>query len=220
MVRFQEMFVMMQDLLILTKERGQEAWFSSDLINFYIKFSLSSKNICVDTQKYCVLDCYLYQRLPRPRGFELNSRVINAHTLSGTFENCSNILLPIFMGGNHWIAIEIDRISKVINIMDSQNPHKGNPGYKNETLEDNITSFLDCRLPGSQFESSEFIYRYQNMVQQIDGTNCGPMVLLNIFEKLNVIHFRIENTQTFFRNLRLIMFHELISGCDFVLNML
>lgn len=222
MVRYKGNYISKNDLLFLAKND----WISSDLINIYLKLALWSPNVTLETDKFCVLDSYFYQLLPRPRGFELSSNNLNGHSLGKSlFERCSIILFPINIARRHWIFVKFNRITKIISIFDSLNPHKVTKNYHNADVEENLESFLNCKIPGQQFDSTKYQFEYEDVIQQKDGSNCGPFVILNILDQMNLLRFRIENTSEFLRDIRLIMFHELIS-CglneknEFILNIL
>ena len=215
-VRTKRMFLELKDLLVLNSS-GFSGWFSGDLIDTYLNMCLWSSNISMDLLLNCfVFDSYFYQRLPKSKHFEFQTNILNAHGLGRhRFEDCKKLFMPININDNHWLAVMIDRSDYIIRIFDSLNPHKYELNYTNSSLEENLRSFLDCKIPGPQFESSRYRFEYVNVTQQIDNDNCGPFVILNILDQINLIHFCIENSVSFFRNFKLIMFNELIQNRDF-----
>ena len=224
-VRTRRHSLALEELLILNSNE----WFSSDIINVYLNIALTSPNIDSEINSFFVFDVYFYQRLPLPSQYLLDSRILNGHSL-GTlrFENCSKIFIPVNFGNRHWLAVKIDKTSCLISVLDSKNPHKNRANYHDEDLEDKIRSFLNCNIPSAQFEPSKYSFEYKDVVQQYDGSNCGSFTILNILNEIGLIHFQIQNDSGFFRDLKLIFFHELINYPDlgemndssFILNML
>lgn len=204
----QPIFLRLEDLKDLVAQNG---WLSSDLISCYLKVVLNSPNIQMNPD-ICVLDCYFIQRFPRPKGFELSSRVMNSHILgTNNFETSKKILLPVNVNNRHWIAVQIDRNVNLIQVFDSNNPQASKLNYKNESLESKILSFLTCKVPGTQFDSKRFTFKYEDSIYQPDGSSCGIYAILIILQKLNLLNFRIENSVTFIRNIRLAIFHEILT---------
>ena len=83
--------------------------------------------------------------------------------------------------------------------------------YQNDSLETKIRSFLTCKIPGKQFDSERFSFQYEDVVGQTDGSSCGIFSILNILDKINLLNFRIENSATFIRNMRVTMLHEILT---------
>ena len=206
----------LKDLLRLNKSVGMEAWFNSDLIDSYLNMALWSSTISLESNVFFVFDCFFYQRLPQPANFVFNSNILNGHSLGKSkFENSKKIIMPINVNNRHWIALMIDRSNFEISIFDSINPHQSVSDYHNTVIEKNIRSFLNCTIPGPQFEPSNYKFIYVDVTQQTDDSSCGPFTILNILDQLNLIQFEIQNTEGFFRDLKLIMFNEFINNDDY-----
>ena len=202
-------------------------WLSSDFINAYLNMALWCQNIQISSD-VCVMDSYFTQRFPRQKGFELSSRVINGHILGkAQFESAKKILIPMNLGNLHWIVAKIDRQTKIIYVYDSQNPQTLRNNYHDPRLETPLESFLHCKVPGLQFESEKYQFKYELSTHQNDQVNCGLFTILNLLDQLGLINFRIESSREFFRTIRTIFFHELVSAeafdtsiTGFILNML
>ena len=116
------------------------------------------------------------------------------------------------LNNNHWILVCINRVSYEITILNSFNPHSNANNYHDNALEGVFLTFLNCKISGTQFDVKKYKFIYENSTSQIDASTCGYLTVLNLFRKMNLIHFEIGNSPTFFRLLKAVMLHEIITN--------
>lgn len=150
---------------IVTKSLQQEkAWLGGETVDHFVQMAAFSQRSFTTVTALMLEETRVKDR---PENMTFAQRFVDPITR----ENVASVLVPVCVGGDHWVIVFVDRTRPIVRLYNSQST--------SDTQRENVGLILNTLKPFFSFEISDL--ELPKCAHQNDGYNCGVFAIVNAF---------------------------------------